>query len=56
MPADPTAETMQGFYECIAPCDRVHVTQKPPVLKRESLRVVRPGAIVLVRHFHPSMT
>ncbi len=47
MPLDPTADTIPGFYECTAPRDRVHVTQKPLALMRELLRVVRPGAIVL---------
>jgi DNA modification methylase len=47
MPADPTAGTILGFYECSAPRDRVHVTQKPLALTRELLRVVRPSSIVL---------
>ena len=46
MPADPSAKTIPGFYEFSAPRDRVHVTQKPPALMRELLRVVRPGATV----------
>ncbi|WP_322788546.1 site-specific DNA-methyltransferase [Paraburkholderia oxyphila] len=36
-----------GFYECVAPRDRVHVTQKPLPLMRELLRIVPPGATVL---------
>ncbi|WP_277187654.1 DNA methyltransferase [Caballeronia sp. BR00000012568055] len=47
MAVDAAAETIPGFYECTAPRDRVHVTQKPVALMRELLRVVRPGALVL---------
>lgn len=47
LPADPSAEAIPGFFECTAPRDRVHVTQKPLALMRELLRVVRPGGVVL---------
>ncbi|CAM2173761.1 Methyltransferase (modular protein) [Paraburkholderia sacchari] len=47
MPADPSADTIPGFYECTAPRDRVHVTQKLLPLMRELLRIVPPGAVVL---------
>jgi site-specific DNA-methyltransferase (adenine-specific) len=47
MPLDPTAETIPGFYECSAPRNRVHVTQKPLALMRELLRIVEPGGVVL---------
>lgn len=36
-----------GFYECIAPRNCVHVTQKPVELLRELMRVVRVGGCVL---------
>jgi site-specific DNA-methyltransferase (adenine-specific) len=45
--ADEALGRIPGFFECIAPRNRVHVTQKPLALVRELLRVVRPGAIVL---------
>jgi site-specific DNA-methyltransferase (adenine-specific) len=47
MPADPSGETIPGFYECTAPCDRVHVTQRPLTPMRQLLRIVPPGAAVL---------
>lgn len=47
MPANPLGETIPGFYECVAPRDRVHVTQKPLPLMRELLRIVQPGGVVL---------
>jgi len=47
LPFDASADAIPGFYECIAPRDRVHVTQKPLPLMRELLRVVRPGSRVL---------
>ncbi|CAG9265113.1 Methyltransferase [Paraburkholderia unamae] len=47
MPGDPSAATIPGFYECTAPRDRVHVTQKPLALVRELLRIVPPGGAVL---------
>ncbi|WP_233872422.1 DNA-methyltransferase [Paraburkholderia adhaesiva] len=45
--ADDTAGRIPGFYECIAPRNRVHVTQKPVELLRELLRVVPVGGCVL---------
>ncbi|MGF6674199.1 DNA methyltransferase [Paraburkholderia tuberum] len=45
--ADETAGRIPGFFECIAPRNRVHVTQKPVELLRELLRVVPVGGCVL---------
>lgn len=47
MAANPSGEVIPGFYECVAPRDRVHVTQKPLPLMRELLRIVPPGGVVL---------
>ncbi|PXW15503.1 DNA-methyltransferase [Paraburkholderia caballeronis] len=47
LPPDASGKAIPGFYECVAPRDRVHVTQKPLPLLRELLRVVPSGALVL---------
>ncbi|RAR62476.1 site-specific DNA-methyltransferase (adenine-specific) [Paraburkholderia unamae] len=47
MEADESIGRLPGFYECTAPRDRVHVTQKPLPLMRELLRIVPPGGVVL---------
>lgn len=47
MLTDESLGRLPGFYEYIAPRDRVHVTQKPLALMRDLLRIVPPGATVL---------
>jgi site-specific DNA-methyltransferase (adenine-specific) len=45
MPMGDTA--FRGFYECSAPRDREHITQKPVELMRELVKICPPGGIVL---------
>ncbi|WP_233863507.1 DNA-methyltransferase [Paraburkholderia adhaesiva] len=47
MPANPAGMALPGFYECPAPRDRVHVTQKPVELLHALLRVVPVGGVVV---------
>jgi site-specific DNA-methyltransferase (adenine-specific) len=47
MPVDYTVPALPGFYEAMAPRDRIHMTQKPLSVLRGLVRVAAEGGIVL---------
>lgn len=46
-PIDYTAEVLPGFYSCMPPRNRVHITQKPLEVCRGLVRLAPPGGVVL---------
>lgn len=46
MPVDREVGCLPGFFNCMAPQDREHITEKPEEIMMEIVRLVLPGGLV----------